>query len=161
MNLTPWRSKRSDGSGAGRTETGLARLRSEIDTLFDRFFEEPWRGLAEWPFGGRFGPRVDLSETEDSFCVTAELPGVDPKDVDISVSGNILTLRGEKKQERQEKGRNYYRTERQYGSFQRSIPLPSSVDSDKVEASYKDGVLTITLAKRAEARPKRITVKEG
>jgi len=65
MNLTPWRSKRSDGSGTGRAETGLARLRSEIDTLFDRFFEEPWRGLAELPFGGRFGPRVDLSESTE------------------------------------------------------------------------------------------------
>lgn len=159
MNLTKWRKRGENGNGG----TALDRLRGEVDTLFDRFFRDPWgtslldraAGLTGW------FPRVDLAESEDQVTVSAELPGVDPKDVEISVIGNTLTIRGEKQQEKEEKRRNYHYTERQYGSFHRSIDLPGSVDPDHVEATYKNGMLTVSMAKHPEAKPKKIPVKTG
>jgi len=160
MNLIPWRNKR-ERETRGLGETPLARLREEMDELFERFWTEGW----PWPMGERgtvprmLGPRVDLAETENDVTVTAELPGVDPNDIEINIVGNTLTLRGEKKHEREEKKKNYHYVERSYGSFHRSIPLPTTVDPDKVDATYKDGVLTVTVAKHPEAKPKRIPVK--
>ena len=159
MNLIPWRSK--GRAGGGSAETPLVRLREEMDDLFSRFGGE---GRPRWaaeqgiaPFA--FGPTVDLAETENEVTVTAELPGVDPKDVRIEMVGTTLTIRGEKKQEREEKKRNYHYVERSFGQFHRSIPLPSTVDSAKVEAACRDGVLTVKVAKHPEAKPKRIAVK--
>jgi len=102
---------------------------------------------------------MNLAESEGEVTVTAELPGVDPKDVDISVSDNLLTIRGEKKQEKEDRKRNYHYVERRFGSFHRSIQLPSSIDANKVDASFKNGILTVTLQKRQDAKPKRIAVK--
>lgn len=161
MNLIPWRNKREDRGGLSGDNV-LASLREEMDSMFERFFRDPWgtSWLAPLARSG-WGPRIDLAESDSAITVTAELPGVEPKDVDISVSGNLLTIRGEKKQEKEEKGRNYHYSERQFGTFQRSIHLPVSVDSENVEAVYKNGMLTITLAKHPEARAKRIAIKEG
>lgn len=155
MNLIPWRIKTEERANGG---TGLARVRSEMDQLFEHFFRDPWGALAHIPSGG---PALDLAENDKEVTVTAELPGVDPKDVDIDVAGNMLTIRGEKKQEHEEKDRDYHFVERRFGRFQRSIQLPSSVDPDKVEAVCKNGTLTITLAKRPDAMRKKIEVKEG
>ncbi len=161
MNIIPWLSKREDNRGGSIPESGITRFRDEMDHLFDRFFMDPF-GMEHT--AGRFGlggPRLDLAESDHDVVVKAELPGIDPKEVDLRVEGNMLTIRGEKKQEKEEKRRDYHYVERQYGSFHRSVQLPSTVDPDKVEAAYKDGVLTITIAKRAEARARRISVKSS
>lgn len=163
MNLIPWRNKRAAGNGPRTEERPLARLRGEMDQLFERFWRDPWStSFADlMPAGVGVGLRLNLAESENDVTLTAELPGVDPKDVEISVTDNMLTLSGEKKQEKEEKKRNYHYVERSFGSFRRSIQLPSSVNPNKVEAAYKNGVLTVTLQKRPDAKPKRIAVKTG
>lgn len=156
MNLIPWKN-RAEGRADGGA-TSLARLRTEMDELFDQFIRDPWGSLAK---GVGAGPLMDVAETDKEVTVTAELPGVDPKDIDIDVTGDMLTVRGEKKQEHEEKDRNYTFVERSFGRFQRSIQLPSSVDPDKVEATCRNGTLTITLSKKPDAQRKKIQVKEG
>jgi len=108
-------------------------------------------------------PAIDMSEDEKAYKISAELPGLDAKDVDVSVSGNMLVLKGEKRQEKEEKDKNYYFSERAYGSFQRTFELPASVDRDKVAADFSKGVLTITLPKTPEAQKpqKKIEVKSA
>jgi HSP20 family protein len=156
MNLIPWgiRIERANG---GSDTTGITRLRSEMDQLFDQFFHDPWGTM----FRGTGYPAVDVNENNQEVTVTAELPGIDPKDVEIDVSGSTLTISGEKKQECEETKQNYHYMERSFGRFQRSIELPSSVDPDKVDAVYKNGTLTISLAKRPDAMRRKIEVKEG
>lgn len=137
-------------------------LQKRMERLFDDFFN----GFGLAPFGesmGAFSPRIDLSETEKELKVSAELPGLDENDIEVSLAQNTLTISGEKKEEKEDKGQNYYRMERSYGSFQRTIPLPCEVESDKVEAAFNKGVLTVTLPKTAEAqkRTKRISIKAG
>lgn len=125
------------------------------------------RAMIDWFDEGRedaglagFSPRVDVKENGNALVVTAELPGVEEKDVEVSLNGDILTISGEKRHEKEEKGDEFYRVERSYGSFRRSFSLPTSVDADKVEASYKKGVLTVTLPKAAAAeKAKKIAVK--
>jgi HSP20 family protein len=108
-----------------------------------------------------FSPRLDVSETEREFYVTAELPGMDEKDVEVSLNNSLLTLRGEKKAEKDDRRKDYYRMERSYGMFERTIPIPEGVDLDKVEASFKKGILTVSLPKSAEYQKerKRIPIK--
>jgi HSP20 family protein len=134
-----------------------------VDDLFERLFRDPWgTSLAESAFGGfGAGPPLDVSETDKQLTLRFELPGVKPDDVEINVSGSVLTLRGEKSESREEKSATCTYSERSYGSFSRSVQLPSTVDPDKVEATYKDGVLSVTLGKHPGAQPKRITVKSG
>lgn len=158
MSIIPWLSKREDRPGAASPETAVARFRDEMDHLFERFFMDPFGSPAD---RGQFllGPRVDLAETENEITVKAELPGINPKEVDLRVEGNVLVIRGEKKHEKEEQRRSYHYVERQYGSFQRAIQLPMAVDPDKIEATYKDGVLTVAMAKRPDAKPRRVTVK--
>jgi len=163
MNLIPWRNKRQQNAPGESTEHLPARLRDATEQWMERFFRDPWgfgfpNRLTQ---GLEMGPRIDLSESENEVTVTAELPGVDPKNVEVKVSGNLLTISGEKTQEKQEKKRNYHYVERQYGSFQRTVQLPTTVDPGKVEAAYKDGVLTVTIAKHPGARPRKITVKQA
>ena len=160
MSLIPWRNKRAE-SNVTRPETSLSRLRWEMDHLFDRFLRDPW-GMELFDRVGSdlaWGPQIELKESENEVTLKAELPGVEPEDVDVNVSGNVLTLRGEKRREHEEKKSDYYYMERQYGSFHRSIQLPNSVDPDKVDATFKKGVLTVTLAKRPDARPNRVKVR--
>lgn len=161
MNLIPWRNKREEKNGGSSEEHPLAELRGAMDQAFQRFWRDPWSASLADIFGSEagFGLRMNVAESEDDVTVSVELPGVEPKDVDISVSNNLLTIRGEKRQEQEEKKRNYHRVERSFGSFHRSVPLPSSVDPSKADASYHGGILTITLPKRPEGRPKRIAVK--
>ncbi len=108
-------------------------------------------------------PAVDLAETEKAFTVTAELPGMDEKDIDVSVTGDLLIIKGEKRQEKEEKNKNYYLSERSYGEFQRSLSLPAGVDRDKIAAEFSKGVLTVTLPKSPEAQQqqKKIEVKKA
>ncbi len=156
MNLIPWRNK-----SEGTADAPLTRLREEMDNVFRRFMGEGRPRMTRESEAASlvFGPTVDLAESEQEVTVTVELPGVEPKDVEIDVVGTALTIRGEKKHEREEKKRNYHYVERSFGQFHRSIPLPSTVDPEKVDATYKDGLLTVTIAKHPEAKPKRIAVK--
>jgi HSP20 family protein len=107
----------------------------------------------------RWAPAVDVYETGDNILVKAELPGLDPKDVEVRLEDNTLFLRGERKLEKEVKEENYHRIERSYGSFSRSFTLPSPVDADKVSAEYKDGVLTLSMPKREEAKRKTIKIR--
>ena len=123
----------------------------------DRMFDDAWRGFDLPAFGrgergGLVSPRVDVNETDDKILVTAELPGMDEKDVELLWSDNVLTIKGEKKAEHEGKERGYTYTERSYGSFERRIPIDSEVVSDKFGATFKNGVLTVTLPKTPEAR---------
>lgn len=127
-----------------------------------RMFEiEPvWRTASPFTFSA---PAIDMSEDVKAYKISAELPGLDARDVDVSMSGNTLILKGEKRQEKEEKDKNYYFSERAYGSFQRAFELPSSIDRDKVSADFFNGVLTITLPKTPEAQKqlKKIEVKSA
>ena len=148
MALIPWKERHP-----------FADLREEIDNLFDNFFGrgkageiEGWRGVS------LRSPAVDMEETDNEVIVKAEMPGLDPKDFQISLTENTLTIKGEKKEEQEEKKRNYHMVERRYGSFYRSIPLPCPINSDKVEAKYKKGILEITFPKAEPVKAKQITV---
>ena len=157
MGLIPWKNKQRE---SGPAESPLATLRSEIDRLFDSFIREPL-GTLEWPFGSGRGwsPTVDIAEDEEEFTVRAEVPGMAPEDLDVSVSGNQLVLAGEKKESTEKKGKDFYHTESRFGAFHRSIPLPQAVDPERVEAEYANGVLTIHLKKSPSAAARRIDVK--
>jgi HSP20 family protein len=135
----------------------LTELRDTMDGLFDRGFSRPWR-LINWDGGDAFFP-VDLYETDDDVVVKASLPGVRPEDVNISITGETLTVKAETKSEHEEKQPNYYRQERRYGTLQRALALPVRVDADKADASFENGVLHLRLPKAAEVRPKTIEIK--
>jgi HSP20 family protein len=144
--LTPWRPFRD-----------MERMRREMGRLWDSFFEErPRRKVEEV---GEWFPSLDVSETKNDLVVKAELPVLDPKDIDISLSDCVLTIKGEKKQGKEEKEENYHLIERSYGSFTRSVRLPGDVQSDKITASYKNGVLKVTLPKSEEAKKKEVKIK--
>ena len=112
------------------------------------------------PFAGRLAPLADVSETDTTLEVSLDLPGMNPDDVEIRLSGNTLNIRGEKKEQHEGKGRTFHRLERRRGAFARSIALPCAVQEDEAAAEYKDGVLTIVLPKREEAKSHRIKVKK-
>lgn len=145
-------------------ESPFTSLQREMNRLFDNFLGgptlSPWAPFERGP-AGAFIPRVDVSETDREIKVSAELPGLDENDIDVSLTRDTLTIKGEKKEEKEEKGTDYYRMERSYGSFSRSIPLPVEVDTDKVEATFKKGVLHVTLPKTESAieKTKKIPVK--
>jgi len=135
----------------------MTDLRETMDRLFDRGFARPWR-LLTWETADGLFP-VDVYETDDEVVVKASLPGVKPEEIEISITGDTLTIKGETKEEHEEKKPNYYRQERRAGSFQRSLTLPVRVDADKADATFDDGVLHLRLPKVAEVRPKTIEVK--
>jgi len=147
-------------------------LRREIDRLFEDFdggfFRSPFRRSAfdVMPFWGRepawpAAPAVDFTDTGKAYEITAELPGIDEKNVDVKVANGVLTIKGEKQEEKEEKKKDYYLRERNFGSFERAFQLPDGVDGDKIEANFKKGVLTVSLPKKPEAQQaaKKIDVK--
>ncbi len=135
---------------------GLSTIRKEMDRLFERFLEPEF---PELPAFGEFTPTLDVSETKDAVVVKAEVPGIESKEIRVELQGQILTIRGEKKEEKEEKSETYYRRERAYGTFARSVRIPVAVDESKVNATFKNGVLTVTLPKTAEAKGMTIPVK--
>ena len=138
----------------------LVDFRRRMDRLFNEVSSSLLRSEWEEPTLLRdWVPAVDVYEDADKFQIHAELPGMDMKDIDVQVEGNTLTIRGERKLEHEDKRENYHRVERVYGAFQRSFSLPSTVDVDKIEATYDRGVLTITLPKKEETRPKSIQIQ--
>ncbi len=154
------------GSFAG----SLQQFHQEIDRLFDQAFRgfglSPYR--YDRPAMPRLGdailkPTLDLSATDTEYTVTVEIPGVDEKDVKLEVVNDTLTIRGEKKQEKEERDKNYYRMERSYGSFQRMLSLPEDADQDGIQAAFKKGVLTVTIPRKAppKSEVKHIEVKSA
>ena len=133
----------------------LADIREEMNRLFDDSFRRLGRG--DWE--GAFAPAVDVIEEKDKYLVRADLPGLSRDDVSVTLQDHFLTIKGEKKHETETKETNFYRHERQTGTFARVIELPSVVAAAKIDASFKDGVLQITLPKREEAKPRQIDIK--
>ncbi len=135
---------------------GLVSVPQEVDRLFDDFFG---RFPVELNGGaGTWSPAVDVSEDKDNIYFTVEIPGMSKEDVKITLQDNILTIRGEKKQEMEKKDAKYHRLERSYGSFTRSFSLPTGVVPDKIKAQYKDGLLKVTLPKAEQVKPKEIPI---
>jgi HSP20 family protein len=149
-------------------------LRGEVERLFDDFargwgwspFRSPMFGME--PFRGRElswarAPVVDVAERENEYEITAELPGMEEKDIELTVSNDVLTIKGERKEEKEEKNRDYHISERRYGSFHRAFRLPDGVDESRIEAKFKNGLLTVMLPKTADAqkKSKKIEVKKG
>jgi HSP20 family protein len=143
----------------------LTSFRREMDRLFDDFFRGAPRLGWLTTGDGTLSPRVDISETDTEVKVSAELPGLDEKDIEVNVRDNTLTIKGEKKAEKEEKGKTFYRSERSYGLIQRVIPLPVEVQQDKAEAEFSKGVLTVRLPKSPAAQKKsrkiEIVAKKG
>ncbi len=142
----------------------VVSTQERMNRIFDEAFRGQRRGSEDdWALGGNWAPVVDIFEHEGNIVLKAELPGIDPKDVDIRVENNVLTLRGERKfeSESEVKREDYHRVERAYGSFSRSFTLPNVVDTGKIKAESKDGVLKVTLPQKAEAKPKQISISVG
>jgi HSP20 family protein len=140
--LTPW--------------TGMTALKKELDQLFDRV----WEGdLPDWPSFGEWSPKLDVTDTKDALVVKAEVPGIDPKEIEVTLQEQILSIKGEKKEEKEEKDERRYRAERSYGAFARAVRLPIAVEAGKVTAAFKNGVLTVTLPKGPAAKGATIPIK--
>ena len=171
VTTMPVKGEASDAQRASGSRP-LANLRREIDYLFDDFLglgrkpagrtlfdvEPFWRG--ELSFAK--APATDIIEKDKEYEITAELPGMDESNIDVKFADGLLTIKGEKKEEREETKKDYYLSERRYGAFHRSFQIPSGVDADKIVASFKNGVLTVTLPKTAEAQKqeKKIAIKK-
>ncbi len=152
--LIPWNWGENGESLRRQSGSPFAEFQKEMNRLFENFSDDMF-GLSpmkrtQQEISAAF-PKMDVSETDKEFKVSAELPGMDEKDIDVSVSNEVLTIKEEKKAEKEDKKPNYYRMERSYGSFQRSIPLPSEVEKDKIKANFKKGVLNIVLPKSEKA----------
>jgi HSP20 family protein len=141
----------------------FTRLREQVDRMFDDFRRSTWQTPFDrtsfepfWRAGGELGaaPAVDIAEKDDAYEVTAELPGMDERDIDVQVAEGMLVIKGEKKEEKEEKKKDFFISERRFGSFRRSFRVPESVDADKIEAQFKKGILTVTLPKLPEAKSK-------
>ncbi len=159
MSLIPWKHKREENGGSLAPADSF---RQEVDRLFNSFFRDPF-AMAESALAGftsgEWSPSLDVSETENEVNVRAELPGVKPEDLDVTVTGDILTLAGEKKETSEKKEKNYWHSESRYGSFRRQVRLPAEVDAEHVDAHFANGVLQIRLKKTQAAQARRISVK--
>ena len=140
--LTPW--------------APLTNLRQEMDRLLERFPEPRWYGPGTTD---AWAPTMDVSETRNAVVVKAEIPGVDEKDIEVSFHDGLLTIRGEKAEDKEEKDEEYHRMERRYGAFMRTVQLPAAVEAEKVTATFKHGLLTVTLPKAAKAKGATIPIK--
>jgi HSP20 family protein len=158
-SLFPSERRKTELAPAAAEPDPFRALQRRMDRLFDDF-----AGDYQWPFtNGRAGvmPSIDVHETDKDMTIEAELPGVGEKDIDVTLTDNLLTIKGEKKQESEEKKKDYHLTERSYGSFSRSMTLPFDADPGKIKADFKDGVLTIRLPKPAEVKAKTKKIAIG
>lgn len=158
MSLIPWRSKQREGERPAASP--LTSLRSEMDRLFDTYLREPLAAL-DWPLAAPapWAPAVDVAEDEKQITVRAEVPGIDPKDLEVTVTGNLLVLAGEKKESSERKEKDLHVSESRYGAFRRTVPLPVAVDPGQIDARCAHGVLTVTLPKAQAAAARRVEVK--
>ncbi len=157
---------KTEKASASASWVPFESLRREIERLFDEFDGGFWRAPVRLPAFGRaltwpIVPVVDFTDADNTYEITAELPGIDEKNVDVKIANGVLTIKGEKQEEKEEKKKDYYVRERNFGSFQRAFELPDGVDTDKIEASFKKGVLTVTLPKKLEVQKaaKKIDIK--
>ncbi len=134
----------------------LVTLRERMNRLFEEAFTS--RGEEKGLVAGNWSPSVDIFETENALVLTAEVPGIDENDIEIKIEDNTLSLRGERKFEKETKEENYHRIERSYGSFYRSFTLPTSIDQDKIQAEHENGILKITMPKKPELKPRKVKV---
>ena len=167
-DLIPWKNKETQipVKREQQEEAQVFDLQRRMNRLFDEFFERPFclKPFFDGDFGlGGFFPSMDVSETDKEISITAELPGMKPEDIHISIDHGVLNLRGEKRVEKEGKDKRYYRAERSYGSFQRSFTLPDEVDEDKIDAAFQNGVLTVRMpkVKQVQEQARRIAVKTG
>lgn len=159
-DLIPWARKDEASEPKSGEENPIATLQRDINRIFENFWHR--FGSLDWPWGGGEA-KSDMVETDNAIEVSIELPGMEMKDIEVTVTDDMLTVKGEKKIERQEEKKGYYLSERSYGMIYRTIPLPPGVDGEKAEASFKNGVLTIRLPQtpEAQAKVKRIEVKSA
>jgi HSP20 family protein len=154
MAIDRWRPFGS-GSRWEQFGGGLGDIQSEINRVFDTFFGRPAQaGVSERVWA----PVADMYETKDDVVVTCDLPGISEKDIHVSITGDVLTIRGERAYQNESKNESYHRLERWYGKFERHLALPLRVQGDKIKASYRDGVLTVTLPKAEEIKPREIKI---
>jgi HSP20 family protein len=146
MELTRWNPRRE-----------LFGLHNRFNRMFDNFFSPTVRGDEAFPVWG-WNPVVDIYENEENIVITAELPGIDKKDMTVDVKGRVLTLKGERSTDNEVKEDSYYRQERCYGKFERCFTLPAEIDPEKIKADYKDGVLKINIPKVEESKPKQVSI---
>ena len=162
QSIIPWKKEERSlvrGRGDGDPFTQLQRrMNSVFEDFFGRSSSDLWGSAA-----GEFLPRVDVGETGKEVRITAELPGLEEKDVEVTLTNNILTIKGEKKVEKEEEEGDYYHSERSYGYFDRTIALPQGIDADNAKAKFKKGVLKVTIPKKPEAQSsrRRIELTEG
>ena len=157
MSLIPWKNK---GESGIVPVNAIARMRDDFENVLRRFWSDPW-SMTEFGSEMMAAPRMDMNETDDDLTLRFELPGVKAEEVDISISGNVLTLRGEKSASQEQKRGDYTYSERSFGTFSRSVQIPATVNPDSVEATYQDGILTVRLAKSAESKPRKIAVRRA
>jgi len=164
-DLLPWRKHEAELAKRDMSAAPVEEMRRQFDNLFDSLFGDfGSRGLfPQRRFGSALAdlsPNFDISETDDDVKIAAELPGMDEKDIEVNLENNVLTIRGEKREEHDESKKNYHVRERSYGSFERSFPLPEGLDKEHVRATFKKGVLDITLHKteKAKAQSKKIAI---
>ncbi|WP_428408391.1 Hsp20/alpha crystallin family protein [Hyphococcus sp.] len=147
----------------GDNGESVVSLQQELNDAFDRFFERFERPFFDRSFGlaGLLQPSVDITESDKQIKIAVDLPGMDEDDIDVSLTGDVLTIRGERRHEREEDEKGYFLHERSYGSFYRTIPLPPGLETDRAKAEFKKGVLRITMPKSSHAKDltKRIEVK--
>ncbi len=156
-NLIPWTRNQKQRNASAANMAPFSQMRLDWDRLFDRVLDDAWSPWA----GTSIGMPLDLAETDDEIRVRAEVPGIEPKELAISLAGEILTISGEKSDEQESRDESRSWSERSFGAFQRSVRLPCPVDPDRVRAEHKNGVVTITLQKAEAVRPKRIAVKSA
>lgn len=164
-DLTPWNWFRSQDltnqPSNMNIDTPLLGLQRDIDRIFNNFFQgfnAPQ--IQQAGINALIAPRINIAESNKSYQISAELPGVEEKDVDISVTNGVLNIKGERKEEKEEKDQSYHRIESSYGMFQRSLPLPENADQNNIKANFKNGILSVTIAKSAEAlaKTKKISI---
>lgn len=150
-DLLPWKKSQKNGISVKR-EDALSNLYQHINDLFDSYLSPTSSEFLSESFSN-LSPRVDVSESDDALEINAELPGMEPKDIDVSIDGDFLVIKGEKKEEHKDKNKNYHVTERRYGSFSRMLEIPvDRLDLDKIESKFKKGVLHLKMPKTAEAK---------
>lgn len=164
MNIkewVPWNREKENNMVKTETDHPIFSLQREMNKMFDNFSNSLFNPSfsKELDFNKTSFPKMDVVETEKEIKVTAELPGMDEKDIEVNFSGDVLVIEGEKKAEKEDKKEGYYLMERSYGNFHRAIPIPAGVDREKVEAKFKKGVLKITLPKTEEAQKEKKKIK--
>jgi HSP20 family protein len=158
MAFIPWKNKQQESERSGLAP--MMTLRGEMERLFDTFLRDSFTGL-NWPTwaSDKWSPAIDVAENDKELTVRAELPGIDPKDLEVTVTGNQLVLSGEKKESSEHTEKNFYQSETRYGAFRRTVTLPDGIDTENADAQYSNGVLTLRLRKIVPAAAKRIEVQ--